>query len=316
VRHNVRNCVRCGGAHEKLEFKALSRPSDGFQLWAFCPATGEPSLVRLGGGAHTPSVMTALAAPPAELPPPAVPPSGPNLVTVLTADYVPGARPFLASLARVRRARCWCVCLGFKPGPLAQEFRHVTFRTLPWHPSASHGMLQHGRWLDALPEVSPDDVCVQSDADVIVQRDFTAAELAHLTAYDGDTFGAGPCAGPDDTLGAEAARIGLADPGPFDGAAALRVYCCGLLAAKASTWRRLQALYEERCGEFYARAAHRSRCQWLTCWCLHRLGLKVDVLGYEFTCHGHFGVPPGVELVGAEAFHRGNKILFRHALRL
>lgn len=47
---DVKHCVRCGGEHKALEFRPLSRPSEGWSLWAPCPGNGEPVMVRLSGG--------------------------------------------------------------------------------------------------------------------------------------------------------------------------------------------------------------------------------------------------------------------------
>ena len=38
-------CARCGGEHEAIEVKALTRPGEPYTHWATCPANGEPILV-------------------------------------------------------------------------------------------------------------------------------------------------------------------------------------------------------------------------------------------------------------------------------
>lgn len=46
---NLCQCCRCGGPHEGLRLKKLSRPSSigilVFTHWAMCPIAGEPILV-------------------------------------------------------------------------------------------------------------------------------------------------------------------------------------------------------------------------------------------------------------------------------
>jgi hypothetical protein len=240
-------------------------------------------------------------------------PEAVRLATCVTENYVPRARPFLASLARVQSARLYCVCMGFDPGGLRAEFPYVDFRSMSRHPSESFGMLQTGRWLDVLPTEDGDPLYVLSDADAIVQRDFTSAELARFARYDGDTVGAGWNACEGDELAAEADRIRLAGRERY-GDLSRPCFNCGVLAARASVWRRLRDEYESRCAEFYALTMHRSRSQFLLVWCMHRLGFRVDVLPVNLHANGHFGVPSGVEMRDGLAWAGGDPVLFRHAL--
>lgn len=236
-----------------------------------------------------------------------------HLATSLTEDYLDRGRPFLRSLARVRQARCWCVCYGWTPTPgLRRDVPHLSFGTMPRHASESFGMIQHGRWLDALPDIESGAVAILSDADGEFQRDLAASEVRRLLAYDDETFGAGWNSGPDDDLIAEGERIGLRDHKVFPGEAPL--YNCGLLVMRTPLWRRLQDLYESRCEEFYGLSNHRSRCQWLVCWCLSQIGAKIDLLGREIHTQSHFGVPEGVSFGGDLLYHQGTPILFRHRL--
>jgi hypothetical protein len=48
---DIQGCIRCGGVHDQLEVKALTRSSpsaDGqdFTHWASCPTNGEPIFIR------------------------------------------------------------------------------------------------------------------------------------------------------------------------------------------------------------------------------------------------------------------------------
>jgi hypothetical protein len=240
-----------------------------------------------------------------------------QVVSVVTADYVPRARPFLRSLALLHDVKRWCVCLGFPPGLLADAYPHIHFVEMSRHWSESNGMLQTGRWLDVLPEVRDEDVVLLSDADVLVQRDLSAAERALLAELPGNAFTAAWNAYEGDNLAEEARRIGLGDPGFYGGQEALRAIPCfnaGVLAMRAGCWRRLCEEYEGCCRAFYARSSHRSRIQWLVCWCLHRLGLRHVLLDAAFHSTGHFGTPPGVTLAGGAALAGTTPVLFRHAL--
>jgi hypothetical protein len=106
-----------------------------------------------------------------------------HVVTVITEDYLPRADGFLYSLRRLKDCRRWCFTLGWEAPPaLAASYFSVTFLPLPRHDSDSFGMCQSGRAAAALPEVGRNDTVIQVDADVVVQRNFTAQERGRLAA--------------------------------------------------------------------------------------------------------------------------------------
>lgn len=47
---DVRNCVRCGGDHDAVEVKPLTRPSEEWGYWAMCPAVNEPIMMAVEEG--------------------------------------------------------------------------------------------------------------------------------------------------------------------------------------------------------------------------------------------------------------------------
>lgn len=54
----VRNCARCGGDHNELEWEELERPiedNDGIEWthWCPCPKNGQPILCRMTPGEQT-----------------------------------------------------------------------------------------------------------------------------------------------------------------------------------------------------------------------------------------------------------------------
>lgn len=238
-----------------------------------------------------------------------------TLVSIVTENYLSRARPFLASLARLESVERVCVCLGFIPSiELRQEFPHVTFRSMPMHWSADGGIMQSGRWLDALPDVDDDRLYLLSDADIIVQRDFTEAELARFGQYDRETFGAGWNAGEGDDLIAEAGRMGMTDCRLFDGCYRTPCWNTGVLVMCGHAWKRVRDLFESRVERFWKVNPHRSRCQWLVCYCLHKLGLKTHVLSGSLHSHGHHGMPIGVNFRQGVAYYGDEVVVFRHAI--
>lgn len=41
------SCARCGGDHQKLDFRRLARPSGEHTHWARCPYLGEPVMLKI-----------------------------------------------------------------------------------------------------------------------------------------------------------------------------------------------------------------------------------------------------------------------------
>ena len=57
---------------------------------------------------------------------------------------------------------------------------------------------------------------------------------------------------------------------------------------------------------------HRTRCQWLIGYLVHRLGMKVDLLGQEIHTHGHFGLRAGCRMDGGVCRYGNQVVMFRH----
>lgn len=242
-----------------------------------------------------------------------------NLVTLVTENYLDRARPFLKSLEHLNTVERSCICLGFSADSTTrQSYPHVHFHWMPRHWSESScGIMQHGRWLDALPDVSSDKVYILSDADILVQRGMTLAEESLFRNLAADEFAAGWNAWHGDNLRNEAERIRLSPRavGLFRGSwRDIPCWNTGVLAMRAISWQRLRGLYESRCERFYKLTEHRSRGQWLMSWCLWRLGLRDVVLPLSTHAHGHFGLPSGVQIIDNVAKRCGDVVLFRHAM--
>lgn len=239
-----------------------------------------------------------------------------TLVTLITENYVERARPFLDSLRRLSDKERVCVCLEFIPSlGLRQDYPHIQFRSMPRHWSESSlGIMQQGRWLDALPDVRDDALYMLTDADMVVQRDFTKKEYVRFANYDKGTFGAAWNGGEGDTLMVEADRLGFHDDATWGEWEAIPCFNTGVLVMRGLAWRRLRDLYESRCERFYKLTSHRSRGQWLMNWCMWRLGMKADVLGGKIHSHGHLGVPKGANLRNGFLYCGDDLVLFRHAL--
>jgi hypothetical protein len=256
-----------------------------------------------------------------------------NLVFAVTDNYLDRASHFFKSLRAVKSARILGVCNGFTPAKELTDYHsHIEWHTMDRCPTESCGMIQHGRFLDALPFLQPNDLIVLSDADIIVQRDFSADEKHLFEKFDQNTISAGP---NDhrlefDNLYQEARRIsikfgflGTYHPTDFE---KIPVWNCGLLVGRAGLFRRIQESYEQDCTEFYNNCDHRSRCQFQFWHAWHRMaGPKTfKPLSMTTHAHGHFGRPPDIEFrqeyyeldssysVDQVVYYHNFKIMFRH----
>jgi hypothetical protein len=174
-------------------------------------------------------------------------------------------------------------------------------------------MIQWGAWLDALPEIDDAELCIMADADIVAQRDLTDTEAERFLAFNEQTIGLGDNAGPADTLADEAARIGLTQTEEYPGDwATMPVYNCGIIVAKAGLFRRLRAAYDREAERYYRLTAHRSRCQWLICYLVGRLGLRVDRLPATIHAHNHFGMPAGCSQANGLVYCEGEPVAFAH----
>jgi hypothetical protein len=179
--------------------------------------------------------------------------------------------------------------------------------------------LQDGQFLDWLP-TKPGDLVILCDADIVLQRDLTATERQRFEAYDDRTIGMSWNAYPNDNLRQEFDRLRPYCRGVTEinecCLADISCYNGGMIVARPETWRTIQAEYGKVW--VYRSEFQNPRCsQWLLNFAIYRLGLKVDVLGYEIHSHGHFisawttdhfRDPSGL------VYYKGERVLARHKL--
>lgn len=234
-----------------------------------------------------------------------------HLVCTITEDFQLKAAKFLSSLQKISRVDCNCVCYGFNPsGGLKDTFPYINFFTMPKHPSESYGMIQHGRFLDALPHFGNDDVLNLSDVDVIVQRNYSNSEYQLFNSFGQNMIAVGQNESRHDTMAKEAERIG------YDEEVNLPIWNCGNIVASVGLFRRIQKQYESNCQEFYKKCTHRSRCQYHFWKSYYHLDPQphIIVMTQRFHSHGHFGTPEGVTVRDGKAYHHDDLIMFAHRL--
>jgi hypothetical protein len=240
------------------------------------------------------------------------------LVTHATRSWIPRTAPYLDSLNAHWRGDAWLLTVDCDaPAEFMERFPKVDALRVPTVPGAPEysASLQHGAFIDYVHSAS-DDVLIYTDADVVMQRAPTPDELGRLAGLPAGAVIAGYNSGPGETLALEAGRLF-----PRGDVAAVfgemihitPNYNIGVIAARRETWAAIYAKYMTRWDDALATFGAPQRQQWLVCWAMAELGLKVIIPGYGFHANGHHGIPPGVSVNGT-ANYNGEPVLFRHHL--
>lgn len=242
-----------------------------------------------------------------------------NIVTGISWYYLTNtagknqARPFLDSLHVVKTAQPWVVCLDFKPDrELRSLYPHCNFV----HSDEIEKSLTRfqptdgfGSWLTAFPDATDTSIVLQTDADVIVQRDFTVDELELVR--DTRTLCVGPNCGDNDNLADEGKRIGIAAPELSD----TPCYNGGAMLASVGMFKQLKAAFDAGWDDFCKLSTHRSRSQFHLCKVIHNTpSISVTLMPRTLHTHGHFGLPAGCEFKYGKLFHKGELVALRHNL--
>lgn len=244
-----------------------------------------------------------------------------KLLTCSNARYLPRMRPYLTSLANHSPFDNVLLGVGCRVPPLfLEELLGVRAVDLP--PDVLAGApaetqsVQHGSWLPhvAGPE---SEVVIFTDGDIVLQRRPTPAETAWLASLGPDTVTAGPNSSPSETLVDEAARlfprIGRAEMEALWGdIGSVPCYNIGVIAMQRGTWRRVHEAYMARWADACATFGGPARQQWLVCWAIHQLGLRVDLTPYSVHTHGCYPLPAGATFAAGELLFNGVPVLFRH----
>jgi hypothetical protein len=244
-----------------------------------------------------------------------------QIVTSSNAGYILKMRPYLESLSKNSQVPATVVCVGdFIFDPHLPGIDSVTLpRSLNHGAPVETECAQHGSWLQVVPG-EPDDLVIYTDGDIILQRPFTHAELDWLADLPDNVIALGYNSGPQETLAVEAQRL---QPRVTMDQLAVRLgeiaitapcYNIGVMAARRSTYQRIydayMPLWRLACDAF----GHAARQQWLFCYLLAKLGVKVEVTPYSFHANGHYGTPPGCLYADGLLYSGNDVVLFRHRL--
>lgn len=244
-----------------------------------------------------------------------------QLITCSNARWLPRVRPYLETLANLSpwdNVLAGVACRV--PSLFLEDLLGVRSVELP--PEALAGApaetqsVQHGSWLPYI--TGPDDqVVIFTDGDIVLQRRPSDDELAWIAGLPEDVVTCGWNSGPRETLADEGARL-FPKVGPaeivarFGAVDRAACYNIGVIAARRSTWRKIHALYMRNWPLVSETFGHAARQQWLVCWVLSALDLRVDLMPQTFHTHGCYPLPAGSAFAGGELHFNGTPVLFRH----
>lgn len=199
---------------------------------------------------------------------------------------------------------------------------------LSFQPPLDH--LQAGGFLPLKRGIADTDLIIFTDGDALLQRPFTDEEMTKLKEWPARTVGLSYNAGPDDTLGAEATRLGTAHLPQDEKEAArkrvltdalargfdldLPVYNLGVIVCRAKDYQLWHAAYINQLPCLQGLFTHHAHQQWGLCAALKGAGLKVEVLPYSFHLHGHYPTPEGTGREKGRITYGGQPVAFRHHL--
>jgi hypothetical protein len=181
---------------------------------------------------------------------------------------------------------------------------------------------QEGKFLDAMPDLRPNDVVILADADAIIQRDLSEGETEFFEAI-GDAIAIGYNIRPGQDGETE---LGLLRPKfPLDWTASAfrvsvhsltkaKVYNWGLVAAKVSTWLRLRALYDASTlginpQDFFKNPTW---LQYILCVLAHHHGISIVEIGYHLHSHQHFGFEQEHTIKDGKLRYKDREVFFVH----
>lgn len=245
-----------------------------------------------------------------------------KLLTCSNARWLPRMRPYLSSLADHSPFDNVLLGVGCRvPGLFLEDLLGVRAIELPVSvlegTPAETESVQHGAWLPYVdgPE---DEVILFTDGDIVMQRRPSDAEMSFFASLPDGAVTCGWNSGPSETLEVEAGRLfprySREQMINTWGARYLTAPCynIGVVAARRSTWRRIYAEYMAQWGKACVAFGGPARQQWLVCWVIDALGLRVDLMPYSIHTHGCYPLPAGAAIVAGELTYQGAPVLFRH----
>jgi hypothetical protein len=244
------------------------------------------------------------------------------------APYLPRIRPYLESVERHVNPDVQPVLVAVDCQP-APEYLHDLARwgvlaiprgALTIAPPLDH--VQNGDFVRFLPG-KPDDVIIFTDGDVVMQRGFTADEIAWMRSLAPGEVAVGWNAGPEDTLLSEGERLRPHVQLPNVWLRAVLpdgtippIYNTGVIIARRDTWQRWHRAFVAVWPWAQQTFQHYAAQQWALCWALaHTPGLRAVLLGHEIHTHGCYPLPEGAAFDSNGLLtYQGETVVFKHHL--
>lgn len=237
------------------------------------------------------------------------------LISCITEDYLPIALPFLCSLSEIDSVKKKIITVDFAVSEKYKEiFKYISFCEMKMPDTNSFKMIQHGAFLDSIPDILDDEILIVSDADIFVQRDFYESELRQINSLGDNEIFIGVNDGYYDSLEKEANRIQLYPHEVFFNNLNknLPLRNCGLMIARVSVLKRIRKEYEKNCLDFYNLTSHRSRCQYLINWCIHKLGIEMVLMSEKIHTNGHFPLSDNCKIINGKLYYNNHIVMFKH----
>lgn len=246
------------------------------------------------------------------------------LVTSCNETFYPKAVAYLETINRFTKSarnkgyldtENWFLSLDFEA---PHDYPNIADKTIDsaklWLP-LNNWCIQHGEFIDYIPG-QDDDIILFTDADLRMQRPFSAAELAQLRALRPGQVFVGYNAGPKDTLLDEARRLGIktsvVELTEAFGDLGSPCFNWGCVAATRETWGMLCDSYTDLFVVVDEHLNHVAKQQWLLSWLTSAAFEHVE-MDTSFHCHGHYNLDwTGCDYQRGQLCKDGIPVLFRH----
>ena len=241
-----------------------------------------------------------------------------RLITACNAGWFGKILPYLDSLKQNADFPATLISVGFEgayPGVDCALLTRVQNAGSPLETESP----QHGSFLQVLPG-NDDELLIFTDGDIVLQRPLTIQEHAWLGRIPFGFVSCGWNSGPAETLEVEAnrlfPRVTMEQLAGRLGSIARTASCynIGVFATHRQTYRRIYEAYMPLWKIATDAFQHPARQQWLVNYVIATLNIPVIHMEYSFHANGHYGIPPGVELVNGAALYQGEVVAFKHRL--
>lgn len=239
------------------------------------------------------------------------------LITGCNERYLPRMSRYLDSLRSYATFPVYLAGVGFQPPEIDGVCRLSLTREQNAGSPPQSECIQHGSFLQVLPDRNMTSTILYTDGDLVMQRAVDESEWALLRLNFGDVL-VGYNGGAHETLLTEYYRLSpMKSPDEMECLwghdwDTLTIYNVGCVAATRDTWNYIHREYMKHWQMACETFVHPARQQWLISWIIGKL--NPVIMPWSFHAHGHFGMKPGMTRQGDQIYHNGKLALFRHYL--